>query len=130
SAHRDPSRVIALAALLYGAGMALHGVAPNLALHAGAVVVWTFGEILESPTRSALVAAMAPADARGRYQGALVLAWGCSTMLAPKLGTWVWEHGSPETLWYGCFGVGVIVAIALLVTAPARRRRLGSSSPP
>ena len=127
-ARRDASRVIAVAALLYGGGMAIHGLAPNLGIHAMAVMVWTLGEILESPTRSALVAAMAPADARGRYQGALVLAWGCSTLLAPKLGTWIWEYESPHTLWFGCLGVAAIVAVALLVTAPARRRRLGSSS--
>jgi len=126
-AHRDPSRVIALATLLYGAGMTLHGLAPNLVLHAGAVLVWTMGEILESPTRSALVAAMAPADARGRYQGALVLSWGCATMIAPKLGTWVWQYAGPPALWWGCSGVAVIVALALLASAPARRRPLAAA---
>lgn len=129
-ARFDASRVIAIASLLYGAGMAVHGLAPNLALHAVAVLVWTFGEIIESPTRSALVAGMAPADARGRYQGALVLAWGCSTLLAPKLGTWLWEHEGPSTLWNGCLGLGAIVALAMMVTAPARRRRLAASSAP
>jgi len=127
--QRDPSRVIAYAALLYGAGMALHGLAPNLVLHASAVLVWSIGEILESPTRSALVAAMAPADARGRYQGALVLAWGVATMVAPKLGTYLWEHAGPDVLWGGCLGVGALVAALMLLTGPARRRRLGSSSP-
>jgi MFS family permease len=129
-AQRDASRVIAVASLLYGAGMALHGLAPNLALHAGAVMVWTLGEIMESPTRSALVAAMSPVDARGRYQGALTLAWGCSTLLAPKLGTWLWEYEGPNTLWLGCFGVGAAVAVGMLVTAPARRKRLAASSAP
>ena len=128
-AARDPSRVIAVASLLYGAGMALHGLAPNLVLHGGAVLVWTLGEILESPTRSALVAAMAPADARGRYQGALVMSWGAATMIAPKLGTWLWEHVGPGALWFGCLGVGALVAALMLITGPARRRRLGSSSP-
>ncbi len=128
-AARDPSRIIAMASLLYGAGMALHGLAPNLLLHGGAVIVWTIGEILESPTRSALTASMAPADSRGRYQSALVMAWGFSTMIAPKLGTWLWEHAGPDVLWFGCLGVGALVAALMMITAPARRRRLGSSSP-
>ena len=127
--RRDPSRVIALAAVLYGAGVALHGFAPNLVLHAGAVLVWTMGEVIEAPTRSTLVAAMAPADARGRYQGALVLSWGAATMIAPKLGTWLWEHAGPDVLWGGCLGLGALVAALMLITGPARRRRLGSSSP-
>lgn len=129
-ARFDASRVIAVAALLYGAGMAVHGLAEDLPLHAVAVMVWTLGEIIESPTRSALVAAMAPADARGRYQGALVLAWGCSTLISPKLGTWLWEHEGPRTLWFGCLGLGAVVAVAMLLTAPARRRRLAASSAP
>lgn len=129
-ARFDASRVIALAALLYGAGMAVHGMAPNLAIHAVAVMVWTIGEIIESPTRSALVAGMAPADARGRYQGALVLAWASSTLLAPKLGTWLWEHEGPDTLWRGCLGLGALVALGMLLTAPARRKRLAASSAP
>ena len=51
-ARRDPSRVLAAAALLYGGGFALHGLAPTAWWHAGAVLVWTLGEICEAPTRS------------------------------------------------------------------------------
>ena len=123
SSKFDPSRVIAGAALLTGAGMVVHGLAPNLAIHAVAILLWTIGEILDSPTRSAIVADMAPVDARGRYQGALVMAWGGSQLVGPKLGTWVWEHESPMTLWLGCFALAVVVAASLLLTAPARRRR-------
>lgn len=127
TATHDASRTIALAVVLYGVGMAVHGFAPNVPIHAVAVMIWTVGEILESPTRSAVVAAMAPADARGRYQGALVMAWGCATMLAPKLGTWVWEHEGPRALWLGCLGLALAVAALLLATAPARRRRMTSA---
>ncbi len=123
SAKFDPSRLIAVAAVLTGAGMVVHGLAPNLWIHALAVLVWTVGEILDSPTRSAIVADMAPADARGRYQGALTMAWGGASLVGPKLGTWIWEYESPMTLWLGCFALSIVVAISLLATAPARRRR-------
>jgi MFS family permease len=51
-------------------------------------------EILESPTRAAIVAAMAPVDARGRYQGAVVLMFGAAQLVGPKLGTWTLQHAA------------------------------------
>ena len=125
-ARGDPTRVLAVAAVLYGGGFALHGLAVHAATHAAAVAVWTLGEILESPTRSSIVAAMAPRDARGRYQGALVMMFGAAQLLGPQLGTWTWQHAGPGTLWASCLALGVIVAIALLATAPARRRRMAA----
>jgi MFS family permease len=128
STRRDPTRVLVVAALFYGAGFAMHGLATNIGLHAMAVTVWTMGEILESPTRSSIVAAIAPADARGRYQGAIVMTFGAAQLVGPKLGTWVWQHAGPGTLWASCLGLGVVVALALAVTGPARRRRMATTA--
>jgi len=122
--RHDATRVLVGAALLYGTGVALHGLATRAAFHAVAVAVWTIGEILESPTRAAIVAAMAPIDARGRYQGAVVLMFGAAQLVGPKLGTWTLQHAGPATLWASCFGLGIVLALALIATGPARRRRL------
>lgn len=123
SSRHDPVRVLALAMLIVGGGMALHGVATSVWMHIAAVLIWTTGEILESPTRSAVVAAMAPADARGRYQGALVLAWGGGTFLGPRLGSWLWDL-EPAALWWSCAGLGVVVALATLAVGPLWRHRM------
>ena len=129
SAKFDPTRVLVGATLLSGLGLVVHGVATALVVHVLAVVLWTLGEILDSPTRSAIVANMAPADARGRYQGAVVMAWGAAQLVGPKLGTYVWEYESPLALWLGCAGLAVVVSIALVFTAPGRRRRASAPSP-
>ena len=128
AASRDASRVLAGSSLLYGIGFALHGVAGVFAMHAVAVTTWTLGEILESPTRSAIVAAMAPEHARGRYQGALVMSWGAAQLVGPTAGTWAWETLGPTILWASCLGLGALNAIATLATAPARRRRMAEAS--
>lgn len=126
STRREPTGVLVAAALFYGVGFAMHGLATNIGFHAAAVTVWSMGEILESPTRSSIVAAMAPADARGRYQGAIVMTFGAAQLVGPKLGTWAWQHEGPAVLWGSCLVLGVVVALALVVTAPARRRRMAT----
>lgn len=130
SGKRDTSNVLVAAALLYGIGFALHGAYAHVAMHAVAVAVWTMAEILESPTRSTIVAAMAPDDARGRYQGALVMMWGVAQLVSPKLGTSIWEYASPSALWLGCLGLAIVVAGGYAVTAAARRRRIASGPNP
>lgn len=119
----DPQHVIVVAALLYGAGIAMHGLGTHVALHMAAVLVWTFGEIIDAPTRSTIVANLAPADARGRYQGALVMTFGAAQLVGPKLGTWVWQHEGANVLWAACLGLGVAVALAFALTARGRRLR-------
>lgn len=124
----DAQRVLIAAALLYSAGMLLHGIATVAIAHAAAVMVWTVGEILESPTRSAVVSAMAPASARGRYQGMFVMTWGVGQLFGPKLGTIVWQDLGPFALWGGCAGLAIVVALTLWVTAASRRLRITSPS--
>jgi MFS family permease len=121
---RDPTRVLVLATLLFGGGLALHGLATGIAFHAAAVFVWTLGEIVESPTRSSLIAAMAPADARGRYQGASAMTFGAAQLFGPKLGTWLWQRCGPGSVWAACLGLAIAIAIGLAATGPARRRRM------
>jgi MFS family permease len=67
---------------------------------------------------------MAPRDARGRYQGALVMTFGAAQLVGPRFGTWTWQHEGPSTLWASCLALGAVVAVALLITGPARRRRM------
>ncbi|HEX3763855.1 MAG TPA: MFS transporter [Kofleriaceae bacterium] len=124
ASRRDATRVLIAAALFYGVGLAMHGLATSLVLHAAAVMVWTVGEILESPTRASIVAAMSPIDARGRYQGAVVMTFGAAQLIGPRAGTWIWQHVGRGVLWAGCLALSVVIVIALAATAPGRRRRM------
>jgi MFS family permease len=123
-AGRDPSRVLALSTVLTGAGFFLHGLVSAIALHIVAIAVWTMGEICRSGTSSTLVAAFAPAQARGRYQGVYTMSWGLASAVGPVAGAGVLDAWGPRALWTSCLALGVIVAALLLATAPARRRRL------
>lgn len=126
--RRDPSRVLAASALIMGVGFALHDAAIVIALHVVAVAVWSIGEIFATSVFGTLVAACAPAQARGRYQGVFSMSWGAASAVGPIVGARALEEYGPHALWLGCAGVGVLVAILFLATAPALRARVARAA--
>jgi MFS family permease len=117
------SRSLALATLIMGVGFGLNAFAGTVALYALSVVIWTLGEMLQTPTNSALIAELSPAALRGRYQGVNSLAWSGGSALAPIVGGYVQQHLGSTVLWLGCAGIGVVVAAGQLASGPARERR-------
>ncbi|HEV2891440.1 MAG TPA: MFS transporter [Frankiaceae bacterium] len=112
-------RVMALGSLVLGGGYALVGaVGQSIPLLLAAVLVWTVGEMLGSPTGWAYMSALAPPDLRGRYAGGLGLAWSLAFTIGPILGSAALEAGH-GTLWLGTLALAVASA-ALFATLPAR----------
>jgi MFS family permease len=126
TAGRDPSHVLALAAAFVAAGTGAYALAGSAWGWGAATAVWSLGEILTFPTIEALVAALAPEDLRGRYLGALGVAYGGGFAVAPPLGAAVLDAWGARTLWLGCLVAGLLVAGAHLAVAPARRRALAA----
>ena len=107
--QRDPRRVIALGYLLAAIGFGLTGVAEPLPLLALTVVVWTVGEMLSSPVSAAYVADLAPVPMRGRFQAAFGLSFSAGLIVAPTLGTLLYQ-ASPGVLWGTCLATGLVAA--------------------
>jgi MFS family permease len=120
-ASLDPSHVLAGAAALVGLGYGAYALCNGVASYAAATAVWSAGEVFTTPVASALVARLAPADVRGRYQGAFALAWGVGRTLAPVAGGTALEAFGPTLLWSGCLAVGLVAAGAHLVLGVRRR---------
>ncbi len=120
----DPARAYATAILLQGVGFAMHGLGSTLAWHATALCVWTAGEILATPINSAVVAELAPAHARGRYQGMMVMSWALAGGTAPIVGALVMSNLRGEVLWAGCLAVGLLGAGGMLALGPSLRTRI------
>jgi MFS family permease len=126
--ERSRSRSLAAAALLIGGGFGLTGLAGgSTALYAVAVAVWTVGEIVYAPASSAVVADLAPDDARGRYQGVFAFGTAAATCVAPVLGGVILDHGGASVLWEGCAVLGAVTAAAFLLLLAGRR---GQAAPP
>jgi len=120
----DRSRVMAVAALLVGAGFGMHGLMHSAPAYALAIFVWTLGEIANHPVASALAADLSPAPLRGRYQGAFSLSWALAFFAAPALGGAVLSRHGAGAVWAGSFGLMLLVAAGQLRLGPARRRRV------
>ncbi|MET8137680.1 MFS transporter [Streptomyces sp. NPDC005251] len=120
-----------------GAGFALTAFAGSPGLYVAAVVVWTFGEMLQAPAASAVVAERAPAQQRGRYLGVYAAAWSAAAFLGPISGGWILDRWGGTTLWTLCAVLGGAAGCGWLLitrtqdfrTAPVVREGGGTPLP-
>ena len=113
--QRFPARwVMATGYLFVGAGSALNAFAHNVPALAGAIIIFTVGEMISMPVSTAYVADLAPAHLRGRYMGLFGFTWALALMCGPWLGMLVFGH-SPFTLWIACGALGGVSALIVLV---------------
>jgi MFS family permease len=126
------SRVLALAAVVTGVGFGLTAIADRALLYALTVLIWTVGEMLNSPSSSTLIAELSPAELRGRYQGVFSLAWSVAAFGAPIFGGFVQEHAGNTVLWLGSAGIGAVIAVGHLLSDRPRERRAAAlrATPP
>ncbi|MFC8918080.1 MDR family MFS transporter [Streptomyces sp. NPDC057116] len=122
----DKSRVLAFGFTVAACGNALVALASGTVVYGVAVAVWSLGEVLVFAVTASIVADLAPAHLRGRYNGLLGMAWGTGFLVAPVVGTRLLVVGAP-VLWLSCAALCVLAAAAQLALAPAVRRREGDS---
>lgn len=119
---RNRSHMLAAGAVLVGLGFGMNAIARGPAIFGLGVVIWTLGEILVLPISNAVVADVAPADRRGRYQGAYGLSFGLAGFGAPLIGTAVMQSFGAAALWGGCLALALLVAAGHLLLAPRLTR--------
>ena len=117
------SRALAVASLFVGLGFGLNAFAQLPWHFAVGVAIWTLGELSFAPLASSVVADLAPAEGRGRYQGAYFMVWALASVAAPLLGGAGREHlGS--AFWLICLFGSLLIALGHIAIGPARRARL------
>ncbi|HTN52052.1 MAG TPA: MFS transporter [Anaeromyxobacter sp.] len=125
-AGRDPARLLATSAALFGAGYGVNALGGSLAVYGLGTSLWTVGEVVGFPVASSLVADLAPPALRGRYQGAFSMSWGVAFTLSPLWAGEALQRLGARALWLGCLGISLAVAFGHLATAEPRRRRLAA----
>lgn len=125
-AGRDAGPVLAAASALVGLGVGAYALCGSAWEFAGATLLWSLGEVLAFPTVATVVAALAPAHLRGRYQGLYAVLWGVAMLVAPGLGAAALDRLGPRALFAGCLAMSLAVAAGHLAAGPGRRRRLAA----
>ncbi|GGX91966.1 MFS transporter [Streptomyces hiroshimensis] len=116
-------KVLAASWALIGIGVASTGLAGNAWQYVLTVVVWSVGEVVNGVVAGAIVADIAPAEARGRYQGAISWVWSAARLAAPATAVGLFTTVGPAALWWGCAVTGILTALATLrLTAAVERR--------
>jgi predicted MFS family arabinose efflux permease len=126
--HRDHLVLAGVGCLLVCAGFGLLPLGSSRAFAALTVVVWTAGEMLSLPFTNSVAASRAPAAASGRYMGAYSLSFSVAFVLAPAVGTAVYERFGPGTLWAGVAATGVVLFAACLGLARRFRAAPGAAA--
>jgi MFS family permease len=123
--HRfDSARLLAVSALLFGAGYGVNAVGGNLLVYGTGTALWTIGEVIGFPVASTLVANLSPPALRGRYQGAFAMSWGVAFTVSPIAAGEVMQRFGARSLWLLCLLVSIAVSAGHLITAEPRRKRL------
>lgn len=118
------SRVLVAGLAVTVVGYAVQVFATDWAGFALAVVLWTLGELGTFPIAATVVAAMAPADARGTYQGLYNMAMSLALAFAPMAGGAIIAASDGRTLWTVCTAVLALVTLGLLLTRHGRERSI------
>jgi MFS family permease len=121
---RFPRTPVYLAgSFLVAAGVALTGVAHSPAAYAATVAVWSIGEVVVGGIPNSLIANLAPAEARGRYQGAFNWTWGAARFLALGAGTTAFTLLGPAFLWWSTLAAAAVSLAGIAALGPAIDRR-------
>lgn len=115
--RRNPLRVVAVAGLLIGIGFGILPYASSVAALAGMVLLWTIGEMLSAPMMQTWVANRAPERSLGSYLAAFGMIFSVASVLAPLIGTSIYQHAGPDWVWHACLALGVVQLVGFLALA-------------
>ncbi|WP_367872002.1 MDR family MFS transporter [Luteolibacter sp. Populi] len=104
---------------IVGLGMGMNAFGPTIFMLITSMLVFTLGEMIALPVNSSYMAALAPDEMRGRYQGVMSISWSSATMVGPSLGITMYGY-NPPLLWGAIF---VLCLVAAGLTLASGRKR-------
>lgn len=107
---RSNAMLLATGCLVLSWGIGLTVFATTVALYSITVAIWTIGEIIHAPASMSAVAELAPAHARGRYQGVSTLAWAAASFAGPLAGGLTLQYLGRTSVWLGCAVLGTVAS--------------------
>jgi len=108
--QRSPLPLVALGSVVICAGYGLNAFARGPLGALASIAVWTVGEMFFFPLAATFATSRAPAGAVGRYLSVFQLGFAIPFVLAPLVGTALYEGQGPRFLWTSCAAMGLVVA--------------------
>ncbi len=124
--RRDRFRVLGLSAFIVALGFGYYAIARTPMAFTIGVVIWTIGEMLQSPVVPSVVTDLAPVRVRARYFGLLSMCFSGGNMIAAPIGGEILAHLGGRRLWILCLFVSLAAA---LIYASLRRAALERTRP-
>lgn len=117
------ARMINISFVLLGLGLGLMPLGRGFAFGALTVAIWTFGEMLSMPLVTAMIAARATDANRGRYMGLNSFSFSLAFIVAPLVGTAIYDGLGPDAVWYVCAATCAVIAVAFSALRPHLEKR-------
>jgi MFS family permease len=102
--------VLVVSAVITAVGFGLTALAVTRWQFIGTVVVWTIGEMMQSPYMQTTVADLAPKSLRGTYMGVFTMSFASALMIGSPVGGQILKHLGSGALWTACLIFGLIGA--------------------
>ncbi len=118
----DKLRIISIGCVLFALGFAFIPFSRVYVIAIIAALIWTGGEMVALPTINSYIASVAPPGQTGRYLGATSAAFTVGRMVAPLIGTIVFQRLGGNILWWGSVATAMALAMyyyAIAVKASA-----------
>ncbi|NUO55783.1 MAG: MFS transporter [Hamadaea sp.] len=120
---RLKGRVLALSLAVSGIGYFTLTFADVFGAYLMAAAIWTIGSMLAAPPNAEVIAELAPARLRARYQAVFFLTFPAAGFVAPAVGGWSLEHLG-DVHWVVIGAVGLAAAAGHLLASRPRERRV------
>jgi len=110
-----PLPVLMAGNLFFALGFGLFAFAGRYWHFVVAILIITIGRMLYGPVIQALVASIAPQDARGRYLAVFHTVWVLAAGIAPLMAGFVLDNLDPNWIWIAAGILSVVVAIGYML---------------
>lgn len=120
--------LIAVGTLALGAGLGLLPLGSSWGWALLLVPLWTLGEMLIYPLSESVASNRATDVGRGAYLAVHAMTFSLSALIAPPLGTAVWERFGADALWHGVGAVAMLCAVGFVLLHVAGLRDVPETS--
>jgi MFS family permease len=124
----QPMLLMTVGTFFYAVGFAAYGFVSTYPLFLLAMVIITIGEMIVSPTSSALVARLAPEEMRGRYMAVTGFSWIIPSAIGPLAAGLVMDNLNPNWVWYAGGILGLIATLGYFILHKSGAQRLSRPS--